>query len=136
MTRLASLYQARFPDRPILDDSQIIGLFCPAFYDSPEEARSLLVLLEQAFGIPMGLLRPEDSMQSVLTPSYRQTPWSWAQGITRAGDGELWLLEQLIPRIVSRGHNPDDVTIETVGELARAWCGVPRLKPTGPSSDS
>jgi hypothetical protein len=118
----------RFPDREVLSHAALYER-CWAAAGLPQaEIAAFLQLFEEEFGIPAGLLRPEDSLAALWTPVASRNPFRamyyrfWAD--------EHWgeLNYRLGQRLHRRGQSSFAAgVVTTVDDFVWAWCG--RLGP-------
>lgn len=114
------------------DDLGKIGLY-ETFFRSlgyPEsDVLECLDEVELGFGIPPGVLRPEDPMRLLSERVHANNPieWFWWVGDNEFGSDGLF--EELQIRLVKHGTQKEWKLIETFGDLVRAWCGEHRETP-------
>lgn len=89
-----------------------------------------LRLVELESQIPLGLLRPTDTLRDLFAPPPTRNPFRWMEFQTRSGDGFLEVHFRLNQRLQAIGRLEEwGGKVYTVDELVRAWCGVPRHDP-------
>ncbi|HET7463413.1 MAG TPA: hypothetical protein VFJ82_19330 [Longimicrobium sp.] len=109
----------RFSDRPLLEADAAVEQFWPGY---PRECvDELFTLIETEFGIPIGLIRPEDLLSIVFEPVHSRNPLKWFHiqfnMMEARGEVELQLAERLRRRGTRAGN------LRTFRELVEAWCG-------------
>jgi hypothetical protein len=98
----------------------------------PDSVLECLDLLEDELTIPPGVLRPDDSLDLLFEPVSSRNPFRWMEYQVRAGDVQGAISGALSDRLREFGTFEDWVTIATVDDLIRAWCGE---KPTSPEQE-
>jgi hypothetical protein len=85
------------------------------------EVGELARLLEEEFGIPLGLLRPQDSLVALWAPVCIRQPlkWLWAQSALEDAVSEV--NHQLQVRRQAKGQSSGP-RLSSVRELFIAWC--------------
>lgn len=113
-------------------DSRLDRLFNQYFQPvglPKDEVFDCLRLLEFEYGIPVGILRPEDKLSKLFEPVIAKTPWQWLVFRTREGDSETEINYQLGKRM-RRARTLDSwskvmrLGDMTVADLLRAWSGL------------
>lgn len=120
MSRAASKrLVARLGERPELGRERALDELAAGL--PRDEVNELADLLELELGLPLGLLRGDDSLRELLAPFPIGNPLTWlfAEGALEDGTSEIGY--QLRLRRQARGE-PVDVKIETVRDLLVAWC--------------
>ena len=90
------------------------------------EVLALFDCIEQELGIPVGVLRPTDSVDLLFEPVRSANPFKWLVNKVRSGDTHAELVSQVWGRLKKYGTTKEWTRIATVNELVRAWCGEPR----------
>lgn len=114
---------SRFDDR---DDLGQQGAIRSYWSDLPEsEVAELLSFIELEYGLPSGLLRPNDPVAKLMAPVPTRNPLKWMVYQTRSGDRNSELNWKVARKL--REHNLEIQldAIRTVDDLVRAWCGDP-----------
>ena len=114
----------RFADRKTLDRETLYNTYWAAEGLEPAAFYELVELIEEAYDIPAGLLRPTDPIAK-LTGRVPERRW-WRGPIhdVMAGDREFWLQEELDKRLKRSGLLQQVERINTVDDLVRCWCGL------------
>lgn len=109
----------RFPPRPDLPKEAIWQEF---FADLPRaQVLECLGILEEDLVLPVGMLRPDDSLTALLAPVPTWNPIWWLRNRSIESDHVLELRQQL----GARQQRTDRVeTLYKLGDLVRAWCGA------------
>jgi hypothetical protein len=111
----------RFGER---DDLGIGGVWARFWSHLPaEEFEELARLLQDEYGLQIGLLRPDDALSKLWTPVPTQNPLRWLQYRTAEGDRWSELNHALVRRCDRRRLPLPRPPAMTVDELVRAWCG-------------
>jgi hypothetical protein len=79
-------------------------------------------LIELEYGIPAGVLRPDDSLDELFAPIPTKHPWWWMVYQVQAGDREAEILRQVDKRLRRHGQKLRG-GLRTIGDLIHAWCG-------------
>ncbi len=87
------------------------------------EVSACLDLVEFEYGLPAGLLRPEDSLAKLVKPVSTKNPLRWIIYQVRAGDRENELTFQLVRQMRRHGTYGTWQHVDTIDDLVRAWCG-------------
>jgi hypothetical protein len=111
----------RFADRQILSSHEMQTRYWSQL--PVEQVADLLQVVEAIYGIPGGVLRPEDPIDRLTKKVPSSRWWRWPIHETIAGDREGWLAEELDDRIRVRGGSKPIKQVKTVDELVRVWCG-------------
>lgn len=86
-----------------------------------EDAAKLAELWETEIGVPVGLLRCDDSLQELLAPFDAGNPLTWLVAESALEDGTGEVQHQLLLRREVRGWPPVR-KLETIRDLFVAWC--------------
>jgi len=114
---------ARFGERDVLSKDQLYDQFwAPRQLDRPEVI-ALFDLIEEAYEIPAGILRPNDGID-MLTGRVPEKHW-WRGPVhdVIAGDRQFWLQEELVYKLNHYGTYNHIRRVNTIDELVLAWCG-------------
>jgi hypothetical protein len=116
------LFLDRFSDREDLGESAVRRLF---WDDLPvDEVKMLFAFLKAEFTLQPGLLRPTDPA-SLFSRSLRgRRLFGWMLAQARFADASSELNTELARRIGLHGLQREWVSIETVDDIVRAWCGM------------
>lgn len=119
---------ARFADR---DELTADAAWTQYWSDLPKESvLSALTLLHTEYGIPPGLLRPDDNLSRIFDTVPAGNPFSQIANQARAEDAQSEVNYELGKRMKRFGTLGTWKRIRTVGDLVRAWCGE-RPRPIG-----
>ena len=93
-----------------------------------DEVLECLQLLGSEYRVPIGVLRPDDKLDTFFRPITANTPWQWLVFRTREGDSETEINYELGKRMRRAGTANSWSNIKrfgdiTVLDLLRAWCG-------------
>jgi hypothetical protein len=114
----------RFADREDLGRDAVFDRFVAPLGLSRPQVDELFDFVEEEFGVPGGLLRPDDSIGMLLRPLPAGNLWTSWGNEQRAGDRQLALHMELTERWKKlRGRDPHP-HVSTIGDLVRAWGGV------------
>lgn len=114
--------QQRFADRVSLSTNEIAAWFQPPLDVSAVDELRALIMSE--FGIDLGTMRPEDSIDKlVLHPDSGGNPLRWMQFEGWSRDAANEVDEQLKNRLKRRGIGRPWPNYKTVGEVLKAWAG-------------
>lgn len=96
--------------------------FRPLGYDEAA-VQECLDEVELGYGIPPGILRPDDNLSLINERVRARNPieWFWWVGDNEFGSDGLF--EELNIRLAEHGTRDEWTSIETFGDLVRAWCG-------------
>lgn len=114
---------ARFGERDVLSKEELYDRFWAAKGLDRTEAIGLFDLIEEAYDIPAGILRPTDAIET-LTDRVPEKHW-WRGPIhdVIAGDRQFWVQEELGHKLREYGTYDLIQRINTIDELVLAWCG-------------
>ena len=114
---------ARFGERNVLSKDELYARFWADRNLDRTEVIGLLDLIEEAYEIPAGILRPNDPIE-MLTDLVPETHW-WRGPIhdVIAGDRQLWVQEELDHKLREYGTYNHIRRVHTINELVLAWCG-------------
>lgn len=120
--RIAAFHR-KFPDRRVLSlDDLYIQHF--AVEGLPKEGcEEALGLLSTELALPIGLLRPTDTMAELLVPVHAGNPLRWIEEWTRAADGKAELNDRIRRRLHELGTLDAWRQLPTVMDVVCAWCG-------------
>jgi hypothetical protein len=115
--------RTRLPEREELSLPELRRRFWPDA--SAADLSSLGDLIREELSIPIGLLRPEDSMRALLAPMSFRNPLRWYLVEPRLEDGISELNYELCKRLPPRHrHGQAHVKFETWTDVVVAWCGL------------
>jgi len=117
--------QNRFRGRENLERKHLFDSHFSSLGVGAADLNELLDILEIEFRVPAGMLRPEDSLDLLFEVVPAQNILRSIEYRTRAGDGKSELNHLLYKRLEQRGLLTQWVAIETIGDLALAWSGLP-----------
>jgi hypothetical protein len=114
---------ARFGERDVLTKDELYLRYWADEGVNQAEVVQLLDLIEEAYSIPSGVLRPSDPIE-MLTDRVPEKHW-WRGPVhdVIAGDRQFWLQEELVRKLKQYGTYDKIARVNTVGELVLAWCG-------------
>jgi hypothetical protein len=118
---------ARFAGREALAKDELYQAHWAQMGLDRNEVFELLDLIEEAYDIPAGLLRPSDPIDK-LTDRVPEKRW-WRGPIhdVIAGDRQCWLQEEFSRKLKKHGLTEGVEKVETIHELVMIWCGrLPR----------
>ncbi len=117
--------QSRFADRELLSRDKCYDLYFGPLGLPKEKVLECLAIVEIEFEVPIGLLRPTDKLSLLFSPVPTKNPLKWLVYRTREDDCQSELNYQLSERL--RQYETldlwENIEIETVEDLLRAWCG-------------
>jgi len=113
----------RFANREDIGKSGLYDGYFKAEGLARDAVFQCLVLLEEELTIPPGILRPDDSLNLLFEPVDSKNPFRWMEYQVRAGDRQGAISSELSSRLSEHGTFDSWETIDTVGDLVRAWCG-------------
>lgn len=120
------LREERFGDRDELSKEELFRRFW-ADQDLPEEeVREVFELIEFEYGIPAGILRPDDELAKLFVPLSTWNPIAWLNYQQIFGDRHDSLDTSIAEKL--KQHDLVDEwgdAIYTVDDYVRAWCGQP-----------
>jgi hypothetical protein len=114
---------ARFSDREAMSKDQLFQRYWKPSGLDRTEVLELLSLIEEAYGIPAGLVRPSDPIDKLTD---RVTEKRWWRGPIHdviAGDRQFWLQEEFGRKLKKYGLSKKVAKVETINELVMLWCG-------------
>ncbi len=112
----------RFGDRPALTRAEAIKAF---WSNLPQaELEEFFELIEVEYGLDVGLLRPDDSLDRLTAPIKTKNHWRWYRVEPRIEDAASELNYELCKRADRNGLG-DFAPVSTVGEYVRICCGIP-----------
>lgn len=118
---------ARFADRVALSKDELFQRYWAAMRLDRDEVFELFELIEEAYDIPVGLIRPDDSIDKLTERVPEKRWWRGPFHDVIAGDCQLWLQEELDGKIKKYGLSKSVERVETIHELVMIWCGhIPR----------
>jgi hypothetical protein len=119
--RVGSL--ARFGERDVLSKDELYDHFWANRSLDRLEVIGLFDLIEEAYEIAAGILRPDDSIE-ILTNRVPEKHW-WRGPIhdVIAGDRQFWLEQELVNKLNHYGTYDHVHRVNTIDELVLAWCG-------------
>jgi hypothetical protein len=120
--RLAA-FQGRFPNRENLSLEALYDRYFAKENLPKTESLELMTLLADELALPVGMLRPEDTMADVLQPVISGNPLRWIEEWTRAADGKAELNDRLRRRLTELGTLDRWQDLPTIADVVRAWCG-------------
>jgi hypothetical protein len=120
--RWHSEMQRRFADREDIGESAVYQTFFAPLGCSRNGVVSLFAVIKELFGITGGFLRPDDPLDKLLLKVDPENLWQSMVYDVRAGDRELALLEELNDRMRKMSSSSSSQKLETIGDLAIAWC--------------
>jgi len=114
---------ARFGEREVLSKNELYDRFWADRGLDRTEVIGLFDLIEEAYDVPAGILRPTDPIE-MLTDRVPEKHW-WRGPIhdVIAGDRQFWVQEELDHKLKHYGTSNYIRRIQTVDELVLAWCG-------------
>lgn len=115
--------RARLGDREELDVDQLFARAWASRGLSRDQVREALALIEAEYGLPAGILRPEDSLEVLFQPVQTSNPWHRLQYRFWAGDKRIELDRQVSRRLARYGTEGAWAKIRTIDDFIRAWCG-------------
>jgi len=115
---------ARFADRETLNHDDLYQLCCLKHKLNQVEVFELFALIEEAYKIPAGLLRPSDQIVTLTRRVPEKRWWKGPFHDVVAGDREFWLQEELDEKLQQYGLWDRVTQINTFDELVHAWCGI------------
>jgi hypothetical protein len=116
--------QKRFKDREDLGRARLGADYWPDLPQQPLE--ELFDFLELEYSLPPGLLRPEDPLAKLFARVHTRNPLRWMVYQVRSGDIQSELGRQLGERLDQHGTRHEWSRLDTLDDLARAWCGQGR----------
>ncbi len=84
--------------------------------------------IESNYSIPVGILRPEDSLTKLTERVSTNNPFMWFWWLGRNEFSDDSLIEELGIRMRRYGTFDEWKVINTFEDLVRAWCGQKRNK--------
>ncbi len=117
-----ALFRQRFFGRTELpwDD-----LYDKHFSNLPRrEVFEMFEFLGEEFGLPIGILRPDDPLEAIFEPVPTRNPVKWLSYRGYEGDMAAELHHRLAVREKTMGTAGNRAQITTFGEYAAAWCGM------------
>ncbi len=115
----------RFADRSDIGRESVFQLYFAPEGLPKEEVDECFDLIESEFGSISGLLRPDDSLEKLFQPVSTKNVFKWAGYRIMGGDRQLWFGDELFERMRKHGtyENRRMISMETIGDFVRAWCG-------------
>jgi hypothetical protein len=114
---------ARFGNRDVLSKDELYDRFWSDRQLDRTEVIGLFDLIEEAYDIPAGILRPTDAIE-MLTGRVPEKHW-WRGPINDviAGDRQFWVQEELGHKLRQYGTYDLIQRVNTIDELVLSWCG-------------
>jgi hypothetical protein len=111
----------RFPNRETLSAEQLWREYFP---DLPQD-RTLqcFATFEREFHLPVGFLRPDDSLTALFAPVLTWNPIRWLFFRSLENDGVTEIRYQLELQLKRHGTDRLWSEIRTFGDFVRSWCG-------------
>jgi hypothetical protein len=116
--------RSRFGDREDIGKDGFYDRYYSATTLPREALLELLELIEVEYDLSPGLLRPNDKLSKLLDPIPTRNPWRWLVYQARVEDRQSELNYRLAKRMHKYGTVGVWSKIETVDDLAHAWCGL------------
>jgi hypothetical protein len=118
---------ARFADREALAKGELFERYWADMGLDRNEVFDLLDLIEEAYDIPAGLIRPNDPIDKVTERVPEKRWWRGPIHDLIAGDSQFWLQEEFSRKLKKHGLSESVEKVETIQELVMIWCGhLPR----------
>ena len=114
---------ARFDEREVLSKDELYLRFWADDGLNRTEVFELLDLIEEAYDIPAGLLRPEDPIDKLTDRVPEKRWWRGPVHDVIAGDRQFWLQEELGRKLKRYGISKKVERVHTIGEFVMVWCG-------------
>lgn len=114
---------ARFGERDVLSKDELYDRFWADRRLDQTEVFGLFDLIEEAYDIPAGILRPEDSIELLTARVPEQHWWRGPIHDVIAGDRQFWVQEELGHKLRDYGTYDHIQHIRTIDELVLSWCG-------------
>ena len=112
--------RGRFPRDEVLDRESAFQRYWNEF--PKRDVFEFFDLVEVEYGIPAGLLRPEDPLALLLTPISTKNPLKWLFFQASTEDAASELNYRLGKRLARAGVQPVEKPLVTIGEYVRFWC--------------
>lgn len=103
-----------------------IGLYRQFFKPqglAEEDVMKCFEEIEISYNIPIGVLRPEDSLTKLTARVETKNPILWFCWLGRNEFSDQSLMDDLYNRMKENGNFYEWKRINTFGDLLRAWCG-------------
>src|SRR4051794_22409276 len=117
----------RFRDRKVLSKAELYSDYFAPLGLPERDVMECLDEIEFDYSIPVGILRPDDELTKLTEAVDTNDPLRWLFWRSKSEFREAELLDELKVRLKTHGTFNDWKSINTVGDLIRAWCGQ---KPT------
>jgi hypothetical protein len=114
---------ARFDGRDVLSKDELYDRFWASKGLDRAEVIALFDLVEEAYYISPGLLRPSDPIEMLTDRVPEQHWWRGPVHDVIAGDRQFWVQEELGHKLRQYGTYDLIQRINTIDELVLAWCG-------------
>ncbi len=118
-----SAIRKRFEGREDLGKEGLYAQYFEPLSLDKKETLACFETIELGYGIPAGIMRPEDSLSKLTKRVETQNPlkWFWWLGKNEFSDDDL--IEELQIRLDKYGTTNYWKRIETLEDLVSAWCG-------------
>lgn len=120
---------ARFEGREILSRSVLFEKFFKRLGLRESEVMECFDEIERDYSIPVGILRPDDSITKLTDPIPTNNPFRWFSWQPRSEFTHSELMIELGIKLKQHGTGRDWKFIDTFDDFVRAWCGQ-RPEPT------
>ena len=114
---------ARFGKREVLSKDELYDRFWSDRHLDRAEVIGLFDLIEEAYDIPAGILRPTDAIEMLTGPVPEKHWWRGPIHDVIAGDRQFWVQEELGHKLRQYGTYDLIQRVNTIDELVLAWCG-------------
>src|SRR5690349_6575452 len=114
---------ARFSDREALSKDQLFQQCWEGSALDRKEVFELFSLIEEAYEIPAGLIRPNDPIDKLTDRVPEKRWWRGPFHDVIAGDRQFWLQEEFERKLKKYCLSRKDSKVDTINELVFIWCG-------------
>ena len=113
----------RFADREALSKDQLFERYWQGSGLDRKEVFELFNLIEEAYEIPAGLIRPEDHIGKLTDRVSEKRWWRSPFHDVIAGDRQFWLQEEFERKLEKYRLSRKVSKVDTIHELVMIWCG-------------
>ena len=120
----AEILLKRFEGREDLGEKRLYEEYFKFQGLNEKEVMECFEEIELSYNIPIGVMRPDDAMTKLTARVTTSNPFQWFWWLGKNEFSDDSLLEELNIRLKKYGtFNDWGKSINTFGDLVRAWCG-------------
>ena len=114
---------ARFEGREDLGKEGLYSKYFEPLSLDKSEAFACFEVIESGYGIPVGVMRPDDNLSKLTKRVETGNPLKWFLWLGKNEFSDDELIEELKIRLRKHGTAADWEKIESFEDLILAWCG-------------